>query len=237
MKKLVDERSKYENELNSNAEYIEAPMSGIVSYRVDNLESILTTNEFGYLNKKLLEELNIKTGQIISSSEECAKIIDNFNCYIATIMNSQKAKEAKIGDVVKLQSATIGEIDASIEYISYENENEVLIVFKINKGIEELIKYRKVSFNVIWWEYSGLKVPNSAIVYEDDKAYIVRNRAGYLDKILVKVLRKNEDYSIVNNYEVEELEELGYTKSEIAKMNNIALYDEVLVSPNLNKVQ
>ena len=46
LKKLIDERSKYENQLTSGEEYIEATKSGIVSYRVDGYEDILTTDDF-----------------------------------------------------------------------------------------------------------------------------------------------------------------------------------------------
>ena len=46
IKKLIDERSKFENELNSNSEYVTAPVSGIVSYRVDGLEDVLSTKDF-----------------------------------------------------------------------------------------------------------------------------------------------------------------------------------------------
>ena len=42
----MKKRSSYENTLNSGAEYITAPESGIVSYRVDGLESILTPESF-----------------------------------------------------------------------------------------------------------------------------------------------------------------------------------------------
>lgn len=37
LKKLIDERKKYENKLNSGAEYLNAPISGVVSYRVDRI--------------------------------------------------------------------------------------------------------------------------------------------------------------------------------------------------------
>ena len=47
-----------------------------------------------------------------------------------------------------------------------QNENNVVIVFKIEKCVEELIGYRKISFDVIWWSYSGNKIPNNAIQYE-----------------------------------------------------------------------
>ena len=32
--------------------------------------------------------MEIKTGQIISASNECGKVIDNFKCYIAVTLNT-----------------------------------------------------------------------------------------------------------------------------------------------------
>ena len=93
--------------------------------------------------------------------------------------------------------------------------------------MEKLLDARKISVNVIWWSKSGLKVPNSAIITEDDKNYIVRNKAGYKEKVLIKVLKQNENYTIIENYTTEELKELGYSTSEINKMKKIQLYDEI----------
>ena len=45
VRKLIEERSSYENSLNSGAEYINAGESGIVSYRVDGLENVLTPDK------------------------------------------------------------------------------------------------------------------------------------------------------------------------------------------------
>lgn len=49
--------------MTKNSEYVTAPMSGAVSYRIDNLEEILTPNSFEKLDKKFLEDLGLKTGQ------------------------------------------------------------------------------------------------------------------------------------------------------------------------------
>ena len=46
IKKLIKQRSEYENQLNSGAEYITAPESGVVSYKVDGLEDVLNPNDF-----------------------------------------------------------------------------------------------------------------------------------------------------------------------------------------------
>ena len=236
LKQLQDQRTSLENELNSGAEYITAPESGIVSYKVDGLEETLTPENFSTLSKEYLESLNLKTGKIIATSDESGKIINNFKCYIATISSSDEAKNAKIGDDVKIRLSNNVEIDAEIVYLSQENENENLLVLEINKQIEELTNYRKISFDLIWWSYSGLKVPNQAIIEQNGLHYVVRNRAGYLTKILVNVEKQNEKYSIVSNYTTEELKELGLTDSQIANNKTLYVYDEIMLNPDLSKV-
>ena len=237
LKQLYNQRAKLEEQLNSGAEYIKAPSSGIVSYKVDGLEETLTPNNFSTLSKEFLEKLNLKTGQLIATNDECGKVIDSSNCYIATISNSEKAKNAKVKDSVQVRLSNTKIINAKIAYISQENENETLIILEIDKQISELANYRKISFDLIWWNESGLKVPNQALVEENGLNYVVRNRAGYLDKILVEVTRKNDKYSIVSNYSTDELKELGYTTDEIINMRKLSIYDEVVLNPDLSKVQ
>lgn len=241
IRQLIEERSKYENSLNSGAEYINAPSSGIVSYRVDGLENVLTPESFSTLNKQFLEDLKLKTGEIVSSSLESGKIINNFEGYIATSLTSDKSRGAKIGESIKIRLSNSEEITAKVEYIVEEDESR-LIIFKITNGLEMLANYRKITFDIIWWSYDGLKVPNTALLEEDAKQgsnkaeqkinYLIRNRAGYTDKIPVKVLKQNSSYSIINNYETTELKsELGYTDAEIKQTKTIMLHDEILIHP------
>ena len=233
LKQLYNQRTKLEEQLNSGAEYITAPSSGIVSYKVDGLEEILTPNNFSTLSKEVLENLNLKTGQLIATNDECGKIINSSKCYIATITNSEEAKNAQIDKKVQIRLSNNEIIDAKIAYISQENEEETLIILEIDKKISELANYRKISFDLIWWYSTGLKVPNQAIVEEDGLNYVVRNRAGYLSKILVKVTRKNDKYSIVSNYSTEELKKLGFTET----MKRISIYDELILNPDLSKIE
>lgn len=237
LKELNDQRAKLEQELNNGSETITAPKSGILSYRVDGLEDKLTVDNFSSLSEEFLENLNLKTGKLIATSDECGKIVDNFTAYIATISTSEQSKQAKIGDKVKIRLSNSKEINAEISYISQENEEKTLLVLKISNEIDELCNYRKISFDLIWWSYTGLKVPNQSIVEQDGLKYVVRNRAGYLSKILIKVEEQNDKYSIITNYTSEELKELGYTSSEITNMKNISIYDEILLTPDLNNVE
>lgn len=236
IKKLIDERSEYEKSLNNNSEYVTAPVSGLVSYRVDGLENVLTTDDFSKINKEFLENLNVKTSQVIASSNEKGKVIDNFECYIATILDSEEAKKAEVGDRIKVRLPNSKEVNAKIEYIQSEADN-IVLVLKIQEYVEELISYRKIAFDIIWWSASGLKVPNSAIIYENDLACVVRDRAGYLEKIYVKVLKQNDKYSIVSNYSSNELEELGYDSKFISNKKSISLYDEIIIKITEDKLK
>jgi putative membrane fusion protein len=236
LNQLIEERKSYESQLNSGAEYVTAPMSGIVSYKVDGLEEVLTPDNFNSLSKEYLESLDLKTGKIVATNEECGKVIDNFYCYIATISSSEEAKNAEVGQKVSVRLSNNSEISAEITNIIKDDEEDVVIILKIEKEIEELINYRKISFDLIWWDASGLKVPNQAIAQEDELDYVVRNRAGYLSKILVKVKKQGEKYSIVEPYDTEELKELGFSNKDIINYKKISIYDEILLNPNLDNL-
>ncbi len=231
LKKLVDERSKYENQLNEGIEALKAPISGVVSYKVDGYEEVLTPNDFSNLSTSFFEDLNLKTGQVVADSKESAKIINNFECYIACSLNSEQAKTAEVGDSVKLRLPNDTEVTGKIVHISNEEEN-VLIVFEINRQVKALVGYRKISFDIVWWSDSGKKIPNDAINYEEKGenkvAYITRKRGNYQDKIWIKIKRQNDKYAIVENYTREELENLGYSNEEIKARSTLSLYDEIL---------
>ena len=228
VKTLTDKRNSLEKELENSSEIMYAPVSGMASYRVDGLESILQCNNFDYLNSEMLQEFDLKVGAVVPLSNEKGKIVNNFECYIATSINTEKAMIANVGDKVTLRLSNSDEIEAEIIFIK-EEENNRIIVFKIEEDVIDLLEYRKISFDIIWWKYNGWKVSNSCIIEENDLTYVESNTTGYTEKILVKVLRQNDTYSIVENYTDEELQALGYTEDEISDMKKIKLYDEIIL--------
>ena len=232
---LINERTAIENELKNNSKYENASIGGIVSYRVDGLETTLTPEKFETINMETLESLNLTTGQIVTTSETMGKVINNFVCYIMVETNTDEAKKAQVGDKAKLRLSGNQEIPATIEYIKQEDDN-LLITFKITQGVENLTNYRKISLDVIWWERSGLRVPNTSIIYENGLSYVIRTKSGVLSKILVKIVRENDNYSIIRNYETEELKNMGYTAQEINKMRKISIYDEILSDPDIEAI-
>lgn len=237
LKKLIDERNTYEKELADNSEYVKAPSSGIVSYRVDGLESVLTTDDFNKFNKEFLENLKLKTNQIIASSEEKGKIINGYMCYIIFNSDSDEAKNVKNGDriQIRLQNASTT-TRATVTNIITESDDSKTITLQIEKNVEDLINYRKISFDIVWWSEEGFKIPNSSLVEEKDHYYVVRNRNGYYNKMLVKILKQNDEFSIVKAYSNDELKQMNFTTTEIYNMKNISLYDEIVLNPTEEEV-
>ena len=158
--------------------------------------------------------------------------MNNYKCYIAFFSNSDESNYVDVGDEIIVKLSTGDEVSAEIVYIAPEEDGKILVV-EITKCVDKLISYRKISVEIVWWSDSGLKVPNSALVENDGLYFVVRNRVGYLNKIVVKVLRKNENYSIVTNYTSEELKELGYNNEQINSLKNLKLYDELIINPNI----
>ena len=231
IKQLIEQRKQLVKQLTNGSEYKSAPISGVVSYRVDGLEQTLTEENLSQINSELLDSLELKAGQIIPTSNEYGKVIDNFKCYIAVPINTELALQAKVGDTVTLKTPSNDEFDAKIIQINEESGTRT-IIFQIDKMTEELINHRKISIEIVWWNESGYKVPNQALIEENGLYYIMRNKSGIQSKLLVKIEKQNENFSIISSYTTKELQELGFDESEIRNYKKISNYDEIILNPN-----
>lgn len=173
LKNLINERAEYEKQLNDAEKSLIAPAAGLVSYRIDGFENILTYDSISLLTSEKLAELKISLDQTIPVDTKNIKIIDNFKCYIAVPMESEDAKNAMLNDTVYLRFSNSDDslIASQVEYISNE-EDCTLIVFKINSNVEELTKYRKISMDVVWWRSTGLKV-NKEVLFDTELEVVV----------------------------------------------------------------
>ena len=229
IKKLIDSREEYEKKLEEGSEYMTSPKSGVVSYRVDGLEDVLKIDGFKELTEDKLNDLDIKTGQIVSTSTEQGKVINNFECYIATILNSNASKQAEVGKKTKITLSSGNELEATINYKQEQENGKVLVVFKTNALPEELIIFRKISFNITWWSATGIKVPNNAILEDETQSkYVIKKTATGTTKCYIKVKKTNDKYSIISSYTAEDLKALGIDES---KYKGIDVYDTIMLYP------
>ena len=227
IKELIEKREEYEEKLIDDSEYMEASEAGVISYRVDGLENVLTIKGIQKLTEQKLNDLNLKTGRIVSSSNEAAKIMNNFECYLVGIFNSEASKEAKENQNVLITLASGTELDAKIAYKVKQKDGKYLIAFKLNTLNEELISYRKLSFNVTWWTVSGLKVPNSTIKEEENELkYVTKKKANITEKCYINVLKTSDNYSIIKSFTDEEIKKNNINSDEYKGINR---YDKIVL--------
>ena len=232
--KLISERKTLEKQRDADSTYIKAPISGILSYRIDGLEDQLKFSDINNYNSEYLENLNLDAGKIIPTSTTEGKIVNNFECYVITNSSSEEAKKAKVRDRVQITIPTGRTIDARVANIIEEQNGSRTIAIKFSDNIDEVTSYRKVSFDVIWWNSTGYKVKNSGIIEENNLHYVIRNRQGHLKKVLVKIKKQTDTYSIVKNYSASELKELNYDKKALT---SLMLNDEILLNPTEDEIK
>jgi predicted transcriptional regulator len=75
IKTLVEQRNTLSNQLTADSETVTSPSAGVISYKVDGLEDVLTYNnqDFSYINFDLLEGLSLNVGASIPESKEARK--------------------------------------------------------------------------------------------------------------------------------------------------------------------
>ncbi|MBP3283906.1 MAG: hypothetical protein J6M02_00195 [Clostridia bacterium] len=160
-----DELRQYEAELTASRTELTAPIAGTVAYKLDGYEEVFSSKEIGNYESEVLEKLKVPSGELVGTIKpNCFKIVDNIEGYITVISSSKNALNAKVDSKVKLRFPEIGsdEITGRIDYITIEN-GKAILTFRINRGIESLLNYRKIKVDIIWDSASGLKVPTSAI--------------------------------------------------------------------------
>ena len=241
LKELINERNNYEKEINDSIKELVSPTSGLVSYRIDGYESILSKDNISNLNSTELNSLNINANQIILRNNTKIKIINNFDCYIAIFMNSPESKAANLNDELYLRIENVDNnlIPATIEYIS-EEENGRLIIVKTQTDIEELSKYRKIDLDIVWWSFEGLKLHKSLIKKQEislssgEKTVSLDSvkikKAGFSETAYIKILKEFDNYAIVDNYTNDEYLAMGFNEQEIANFTTLKLYSEVIVN-------
>ena len=233
LKKLIDQKTKLENNLNSNTNIITATEAGNVSYKIDGYEGKLKTDNFDYLTKDVISEVDIKSGNIVSTVENNVKIVDGFKTYLVCTLENKNTKDRKVGDTVGIRIGSHEEIDGKIVYMKKISENENILVFEVDRLYDVLSQYRKVNISIIWWSQEGLKINNNALVKAQNGLYFAKkDKGGYSEIIPVKVIRKTDEYSLIESYTKSDYEKAGI-KMDYAP--SVVEYDEISIAPKIDK--
>lgn len=223
IKEKILERNLYVAKAKKSNDNIIANKSGLVSYETDGLEEILTNKKIDTFSVNDIEEkcknININNNKI--------KIINNYEAYFVAEVsknNYQYMKEKK-NYIVRLMGDNTYEFNATLYKISKTN-NGYQTIFKITNGIEHLISNREIEIEIVWWDKTGLFITNNSLFTnkENNITYVkVMKYGNYID-VPVKIVKQNEEYSIIDNYSSEEVKSLNLDREYSLKV-----YDRIVI--------
>ena len=230
IRELIEQRAKLDQDSKNSSNNIKAPISGLVTYKIDGLENLINYNEIlNYDVEKLDEIINKYSSN--NTNNFGIKIVDNFKCYYlvkeAENENTQYIKEGQKYQI-KLMDKNSNDSNTAILEKSINSNGYTYNIFSIENSVSDVLDVRETGAEIIWTKKDGLVVSLDAVVNKNGINYVTLVTGGEYIDIPIKVVISNDTVCIAENYTKEELEELGITSNAVLER-----YDQLLIE---NKV-
>lgn len=205
-------------------EIITAEASGYYVTREDGYENIITADDIDSLTADKLKEA-FESKKKEPSEGSIGKVIDGYNWYIATLIDSNKATSFRKGQSVRLilDESANNYVTTYVYSISSVDDKESMIIFRCNLMNESLAELRKVNGKIVTNDYTGLKVPRDAIrLDENGNSGVFIRRGNIVNFRSLNIIYSEDEFVIASKPSSDSDIQLEYT--------HLKLYDEVIVS-------
>jgi len=207
---LRSDEAGYESQLQARASVVTATEPGIVSFKLDGLETELTYEVLLNAEASIIREyINNATGVItsdltVAAGDNIARIAKNDEQYIACFLNQSDAdiEAFEVGTqhtiIVGSEGLSIGK--CIVERIAYEEDGDYLVVFSTTRYVEDLLDVRSADIEVVITETEGMRVPVTSLVnadYDRGFASIYINNQGFCTEINVLIVDYDREFAII----------------------------------------
>lgn len=141
-----------------DTEEITVAQSGMFSTVVDGFEGV--TPE--YIEDLYPDELReIISADRVVEQNVIGKLVTSYYWYYAAIVSREDASRLVAGMTVQLSFGRYydGSLTAKVEYIGRARGDEQIVLFSLDKGFSNMLAVRAVSADIVYSEYTGLRVP------------------------------------------------------------------------------
>lgn len=188
--------------INGYREVIKAPQEGMVSFYFDGCETLLNPQNIDKLTIQNIEDiLNGKSYVKVEEAEAQRPLyrLVNYNKWyvMVTLPNVVEGLTVDEEYTLSFKDYTATTYQGKLLKIRPEKQG-VIYTFEINDDIGELVSARRVDLKIST-TISGIRIHNSKITERDGETYVrIQTDEGEM-LTPVKVLIKEEDYSIVRD--------------------------------------
>ncbi|MBQ2903812.1 MAG: hypothetical protein IJE48_05375 [Clostridia bacterium] len=212
------------NSSGTPSEIITAEESGYYVSKLDGYENVLTCDDIEAITPEMLEKAYSGKKNEVSGSS-IGKIIDGYNWYIATVIESSEAGSFSKGKSFSLMFDDSGRnpVRTVVHYVKNFDEAKTLVVFRCNLMNEELTTLRRVNGKIVLNQFTGLKVNRDAVRLDEEGNAGVFVRTGNMVNFRsLNIVYSDEDFVIAVKPSSDSGIKLSHT--------HLKLYDEIIIS-------
>jgi len=216
------------------------PVTGVISYYCDGLEStytpetmadmdLLPVPEEGEEEETPFPEPENVNRDSVSAGEPIYKVVNNDIWYAVCRVESASIVKyqpgAKISIILPLDT-----IQGTVQDI-LDKGDYWMVILKFNRYYEDMPKLRRLKATIITSDNSGLIAPNESLSQEEGVTGVyVKDISGNYNFTRVKVITTDGEYSLLESSSFNETQEDG----TVVKVPTVDIYDEIQRKPPSN---
>ena len=230
---LEDRRDELSRQISTNNVVYKSENSGIVTYKVDNLEEVFTEDIIPDITYDFLREYSVidYEGQKnqVNTGDPLYKIVDNFNYYIAiSIDDTNTIRGLKSGDNLDLNINSNISTNGRIVEINKTDETAVVVV-----GLEDKLKEvgfdRQVDISIIKDKSKSFLIPTRSIVETNNVSGVyLLELNGIVRFRPIDIIVQNENETIISTGDSS-----GNIKNKAGKdTRTVTVFDQIIQDPS-----
>lgn len=227
---LTAQKQALEAQASTPSATLTAPVAGYFVSTVDGLENVL---DYDKVTSLTVEEVEAALAMAPSenTTDYAGKVVGDYEWYFTCVLDSAAAAQIRQDAKLSVQFPFVSEeaVPVEVTLANRTKDGKTLVVLKCSYMSEALADIRKETARIRLVEYEGLRVPDSALTFNDDGQRGVYVRVGNTVEFRkVDILYSESGFHICRDMSTlsqSELEEKGINTAEYLR-----LYDEVVVS-------
>lgn len=196
-----------------------APVAGYFIDEVDGFETYFPTDEED-IAALTVEDVEKALSASPTASARCVgKVAQEYTWYLACVIDAKKAAQISAGKTLHVQLPFVtGEpVETVVVAVNTDTSGKASVIVKCSRMSEELAAIRVQTAQLLLKEYSGLRLPDKALQFDDENRTGAYVRVGTTISFrYVNVLYHNEK----DGYSICEIRDEG---------DYVQLYDDVIV--------
>lgn len=192
IKKLKAEKKKYEKLSKKAKDTIKASKTGYFVSFADGYESKLTVKNAGKLTEKEIND--IVNSEIETQSNAVGKMFDSYTCKIAAVVSADKriTEDSVLKMMLSFSNRTY---DVTVDSVTpCDDDSKSVVVLSCNDLDEDLVRSRVISAQLIFDEYTGIKVPRNAMRFQGDQKGVYVTLGKDISFKKIDVIYEGDDF-------------------------------------------